>query len=537
MMRSPVVSLLVTSLTISVAFTARADFIDHFANPNDIGIYKIPRTGSPKILVIPIVVEDQEFETSNSADWLDEIEQFYSPDAEGWTLANYWASVSLGRYTPEPVLAPLVRFPTCPPLGGHADCEIPRGGGFASGDLQGAVFTLRDSLRFIDEIITCATAGPGGDRTCTLGGGVDLHDFDQSGPDGVPDGITDGVILVSNAAFPGIALPIKDLSSSELLTFLGALPTFEYDGVTVGAVAVAGRDERPRHGAWVSAHELGHLVGFVDLYTETGASTDMPYTLMGGWFYAAPGSLLDGYSRAAAGFAHVIQASGKQTFTLKPAVDGGAVVKVGTGDEFFMVELREKRDDVDGDMSEDRGVVVERVRLQKRPSPEPGQYVNSLTNYVNDDPDDYFLGIEQADGLFDLERGRARKDNDDLFGAGDSIGPSDDTAPRAADHRVFSTNRFDGTKTDITITVTSLKAGEATVEIEAPALDDPCAEIEADLCGGEACVDGACGGPASPQIVPGDDCNCTTTSGRGAPFALSLACVAAALALVRRRRA
>jgi M6 family metalloprotease-like protein len=393
---------------------------------------------------------------------------------------------------------------------------------------------LRDALLFMDDILACASDGPGADRTCTTGGDVDFSRFDNAGPNGdVADGVADGVIFVSNAGFPGIALPIKHLSDAELLSFLGPFPEFSYDGVVVGAVAVAGRESAPRRASYVSVHEFGHLLGWCDLYTETGSNSDMPYTVMGGWYYAEAASLPDAYSRAAAGWAHVIQHSGNKKYTIGAAADVGTTIKVGTGDEFFMVELREKRDDVDADMDADRGVLVERVRLQKRPSPEPGSYPGTLANYVNDDPDDAFLIIEQADGLFDLERGRARKDNDDMFKAGDSIGPTDDTAPRTGTHRVFSTNLYDGTRTDITITVEALEDGSATVEIDAPEVSDACAEI-ANLCGDLPCEDGACGSVTAPtKNVPGG-CGCGAQD--GSLSALALVCLARVAQQRRRRR-
>jgi hypothetical protein len=514
-----------------VAPDARADYIDHFANPHDIGILKIPRTGSPRILVVPIIVEDLPFEGGVTEEqWLSEVRAFYAPDAEGWAFSPYFKTASLGRYTPVAEVAEPVRFDGCPPIGGFADCEIPRGAGFQSGDLNTALLVLRDALFFIDEILACASEGPGGDRTCTDGGGVDFTRFDAHGPNGEgTDGVADGVIFVSNAGFPGIALPVKDLSEAGLLSFLGPFPAFTYDDTVVGAVAIAGVAVPPQRATFVSVHELGHLLGWCDLYSESGVSTSMPYTVMGGWFYSEAASLPDAYSRAAAGWAHVIQHSGNKTYTIGGSADVGTVIKVGTGEEFFMVELREKRDDVDADMEAERGVVVERVRLQKRPAPERGSYPGTLVNYVNDVPDDAFLIIEQADGLFDLERRRARKDNDDMFKPGDSIAPSDDTAPRTAQHRVFSTNRFDGSRTDITITVTELASGSASIEIDAPEVEDACAEIAA-LCGALPCEDGACGAVAGdPAVIPPEGCGCGAVD-------RSLSALVLALALSLRRR-
>jgi hypothetical protein len=463
------------------ASASRADYIDHFANPADIGLLKVPRTGITRVLVLPVIVDDLSFDQGSEAAFLAEVAAFYDPAAHGWAFTPYWETTSLGRFRPEATVAAPVHFATCPPLGAYADCEIPRGAGFAEGDTAGAVEVMVDSLAFLDQAFRCASDGPGAATDCTAGGGVNFVDFDTSGiVAGTPDQVVDGVLLVSNARFPGIALPIKDLTTNPLLQFLGPFPEFAYDGVIVGAVAIAGFAQAPEHTTWVSVHEFGHLMGWADLYNEDGTTTDMPYTLMGGWFYRDPGSLPDAFSRMAAGFSHVVQVAGDGTFVIGAADVTGTVLKVGTGDEHFLVELRREVSGVlDGDLTVPFGVVIERVRLQKRPSPQRGRYFDTLQNCVNCLPFDTFLAIEQADGLFELERQLPRDDDEDLFLAGSAIAPTDDTEPRTLDHRVFSTNRYDGTPTDITIRVLEADAEHAVIEIESPPVSDPCAEITA----------------------------------------------------------
>lgn len=557
---------------VGTAPRARADYIDHFANADDVGLLKVPRRGTTRVLVVPVIVDDLPFDQGSEQAFLDELAAFFDPAATGWAFTPYWHTMSLGRFRPEATVAAPVRFPTCPPLGAYADCEIPRGAGFAEGDLQGAVAAIDDALTFLDQIFRCATrpddSGPDDALGCTAGGGVDLTGFDTSGAiEGTPDTIADGVILVSNAGFPGIALPIKELATNSLLQFLGPFPEFTYDGVTVGSVAIAGRASLPQHSAWVAVHEFGHLLGYVDLYDESGQTTDMPYTLMGGWYYADPGSLLDPFSRIAAGFGHVVQVTGPGTFAIGPADSTGTVLKVGTGEEHFLVEVRRELPGVlDGDLDDGLagrfGVVVERVRLQKRPSPERGRYLQTLSKCVNCTPFDSFLSIEQADGAFDLENGRGRSDLEDLFQAGDEIGPSDDVSPRSFDHAVFSTNRLDGTPTGLAIRVLEATAEGAIIEVDAPVVADGCAEI-APYCPDLPCEARSeealaeCGEVIPPEPAPPDNdddddddgcqgcgCGCasvsaTQASGGAEP---SLAALGVALALLRpiyrrRRRA
>ena len=483
------------------AAPARADYIDHFATRTDVGLFKVPSRGATRVLVIPVVVDDLPFEQGDEQGFLNDVDAFFADEPgsifdEGFTFTRYFEQASLGRFRPTAVVAPVVRFPRCPPIGSYADCEIPRGAGVSSGDLTGAIAVLGDALDFVDEVLLCATAGPSVERTCTEGGGVDLAAFDTSGNQGVADGFVDGVIVVSNAAFPGIALPVAHLSSS-VLAFSGPHPSFSYDGVVVPSVAIAGREARPHRQTWVAVHEFGHLLGFADLYNESGTTADLPYSLMGGWYYDEPASLLDPFSRVAIGWANVVQVAGRGRFDLRSSADHGIVLKVGDGDEFFLVEHRRRFADVlDDDLGVDSGVLVQRVRLQKRPSPEPGSYLSTLQSCVDCVAFDSMLMVEEADGRYDLQHNGRRDDAADLFQAGQGIAPSDDTAPRSMTHAVFSTNRLDGTPTGATIDVVDVISDRAAIVVDAPTLADPCAALGS-LCAVGCVVDedghGRCG--------------------------------------------
>ncbi len=529
--------LALTALLLSSS--ARADFIDHFATSADVGLLKMPHEGEVPVLVIPLLIDDLPFAQGSESAFLEDVAAFFDPSAEGWAFTPYWETQSLGRYRPVATVAPPVRFPSCPAIGTYEDCAIPRGGGISEDGLQVAAATLRGSLFFLDQVFRCAVGGPGAGLDCSEGGGVDLAALDVTGVTaGTPDGFVDGVIVVSNGGFPGITLPAQELSENPLMNLLGPLPTFTYDDKTISIVALAGRVDPPYREVWVAVHEYGHALGFADLYNERGTTTDMPYTVMGGWFYDKAAPLLDAYSRAAIGFAHVVQVSGSGSHTLTPVDRSGTVLKVGTGDEFFMVELRRKVPGVlDDDLRIDAGVVVERVRLQKRPSPDRGQYFATLQDCVNCTAFDSFLSIEQADGLFQLESGFGTDDADDLFLAGDEIAPSDDVAPRSASHAVFSTNLMDGTPTGITIRVTAVSPDQATVEIEAPAVDDACAEL-AELCGPLPCEDGECGRVIPREEPPPPVCEgCCCDHARTALDPVgALALAGAAVVVVRRRR-
>src|SRR5205823_985800 len=132
-----------------------ADFIDHFAATSDIGVLKVPRTGTTHVLVVPVVIDNLPFEQAGGEQaFLDEVNAFYAEDAPKGTFSftGYYMALSLGRYHPVVTVADAVHFPSCPQLGSFQNCEIPRGAGIGEGDLSSAASALGDSLKFIDTI-------------------------------------------------------------------------------------------------------------------------------------------------------------------------------------------------------------------------------------------------------------------------------------------------------------------------------------------------------------------------------------------------
>jgi hypothetical protein len=542
------------AVAVAVAFSAtvaHADYIDHFATRTDVGVFKVPSRGETRVLVIPVFIDDQPYSAGSEEAFLDEIDDFFADTDDsvfdgGFRFSPYWRQASLGRFHPRATVATPVHFPSCPPLGPHAGCRIPRGAGIADGDLAAAGATLKDAMTFLNEVILCATNGPSAERRCTSGGDVVLADFDVSGvQEGIPDGFVDGVIVISNAAFPGIALPVKDLATQPLLTFLGPLPSFTYGEQTVSSVGIAGFASRPGRETFVAVHEFGHLLGFADLYNESGSTTDMPWSLMGGWFYSTPASLLDPFSRLAIGWANVTDVSGEATISLGSAARTGELLKVGAGDEFFLIEHRARVDDaLDGDLDVNSGVVVQRVRLAKRPLSAPGNYFSTLQDCVNCTPFDSLLMMEEADGTYDMQRGLGRNDARDLFQTGQGIEPSADTSPRSLQNPVFSTNLLSGAATGISFTVEESTDVGAVIRVVADVAADPCADLD-DLCLQDCVVDGdghgTCGDfsafppapPADPEPFDGGG-GCTCGSSSSAPSLLALAFFA--ITGIRRRR-
>ena len=104
----------------------RADFIDHLARTDDIGVLKVPHQGETHVLVIPLIIDDQPFEDGDEQTFLDELDTFYA--AGPGTLQAYYEHASLGRFSPRATVAAAVHLPTCPTLGAYEDC-IDRGAG------------------------------------------------------------------------------------------------------------------------------------------------------------------------------------------------------------------------------------------------------------------------------------------------------------------------------------------------------------------------------------------------------------------------
>ena len=198
------------------------------------------------------------------------------------------------------------------------------------------------------------------------------------------------------------------------------------------------------------------------------------------------------------------------------------MLKVGSGEEFFLIEHRAANAAIEGDIDVDSGVFIERVRLARRPSGTAGSYLQTLQECVNCRPFDSMLTVEEADGAYDLQRNRARNDAADLFQAGQGMAPSDDAAPRNAENLVFSTNLFSGAPTGLSITVDDSDASGATITVAGPAKGGPCADLEA-LCLQDCVVDedghGRCGDfttfpPPAPAANDEDvgGCTCSGTS-------------------------
>lgn len=235
--------------------------------------------------------------------------------------------------------------------------------------------------------------------------------FDNDGPDGVADTIDDDqhvdLLMVIHAGPGG-----EGASFARIQSVAWILPApLSIDGVNVQVFATAPEDAT----LGVVAHETGHLFGLPDLYDLTGSSFGLgTWTLMsGGWSLngARTPVHLDPWCKSELGFVDVVDViSTLDNVTIDPVETGGRVYRMTevntSGLEYFLVENR-RRIGFDSFLPGE-GLLV--------------YHVNELIPTNNNSPR-YLVGLEQADGLYQLEN---------LFGNpsfGDAGDPYTETTP------------------------------------------------------------------------------------------------------------
>jgi M6 family metalloprotease-like protein len=477
-------------LTISAA-PVRADYFDHFAIRADIGVHKVPHLGDARLLLIPVEVK--------GFPPLDEtrLRAFFSDDFAGG-FVDFYTTASLGRYRPRVTVAPKVVYETCPlPPDKFPTCTIKRSEVSA---LVSGIDLLRQSIARANEA------------------GVDFSAFDSNGGKGEPDGWVDGVMLLANIEVSGIAFPIGYLNQGDDLDG-GTGGPLVVDGVRIATVAVAGRANE-----YVMVHEFGHLLGLTDLYDESNTYDGLHLSFMGSWRYDSPIPLPDAETRFRLQWGEWHQVQGRQRVRIRPAETSGDVYRLGTGDEYFLVENRGPGK-FDGSLDA-RGLAVFHVDRTVKLSGEEGAFVHRLLDCVNCNPWHPLIRLVQADGSFDLERDGRFSAADDLFTENDGLFPDESGIPLSAAHAVNSTNFYSGTSSGFRLEDVDVQDdGSIDVTLVAPETSQ-CSER---LCAsGESCTPSTCGAPP-PKAQPG----CASTP--GAELAGFLALLGVLAQLARRR--
>ncbi|MDZ4804181.1 MAG: M6 family metalloprotease domain-containing protein [Candidatus Eisenbacteria bacterium] len=216
--------------------------------------------------------------------------------------------------------------------------------------------------------------------------------FDNDGPDGVADTGDDDkrvdllLVMHTGTGTEGSSSP------QELRAVAWFLPEPQYlDGVNVSEFAIVPWSG----GLGVMAHEIGHLLGLPDLYDATGRSLGLgAWSLMsGGWSLdqTRTPAHLDAWCKTRLGvLSPVVVTSLQEAVVIDPVELGGAIYRLNAGGaggfQYFLVENR-RRIGFDSFLPGE-GLLI--------------YHVNELRP-TNNLPPNYKVGLEQADGLFQLE--------------------------------------------------------------------------------------------------------------------------------------
>ncbi len=419
---------------------AQAGFVDQFAVVDDIGRNKIPRLGKSRILAIPVVIEN--LRTPDLKRW----EKFFGP-GPGPTFAGYYAAASLGRYTPEVVLAKPVTWPTCPLPPSWKGCAIPRGD----------ITALGVGVKFLHEVLNRALTEQN----------LDLRQFDTNGPGGAPDDWADGILILPNGDFPGVALPISNptlMKYAQMISPGMKVPSavFEQNGVKVGAVGIASIFDGPV----VTLHEFGHLLGFGDLYHEKKYGRGLYFSLMGQYDPGLP--FPDPMSRLKAGWGEVTDITQPGVHRLKPAETHGEMLRIGTGKDYLLLENRGPGK-VYSTQPKQRGLAVFRIDENKYPANSELAFIQQIQKCLNCEtwrpltlnvPNDPSFPV-QSGQLFQ-KKGLASL----LFFPGDTLGPDPSGQPLSDTHLVPSTNFASGAPSGLSLKVLPFEGDTLVLEVK-----------------------------------------------------------------------
>ncbi len=453
---------LLSLVALCAASLARADYMDHFVQREDVGPRKAPSLGDSKVILIPIEVAG--FPPIDVA----ALEAFFSPENPNG-FVRYYETASLGRYRPRVTVAPRVHYANCPlPAAQFPTCAVARGdiNAFTAG-----MDMMREVVKKTDEA------------------GFDFAPYDVNGRKGVADGWLDGVMLLTNVPFGGIAFPFAFFNRGDNLGGGTGGPLI-VDGVKVGHFAVAGDSD-----AFVMVHEFGHLLGLTDLYDESGQYDGLNLSWMGSWGYDANIPLPDAETRFRLRWGAWNQVQGRQRVTIRPAETSGDVFRLGAGDEYFLVENRGPGGAFDRALPE-RGLAVFHVDRKVKLDGTEGQFVNRILDCVNCDPWHPYIRLVQADGKFEIEKNK-KFGVGDLFTAGTFLRPDSSGLPVSKTNAVNSTNLYSGAASSLRLDdVRLLDDGSIEVTLDAPETgqcdDRLCAE-------GDGCAPVRCGEPPAPK--------------------------------------
>ena len=199
--------------------------------------------------------------------------------------------------------------------------------------------------------------------------------------------------------------------------------------------------------------------------------------------------------------------SGRQRVYIKPVETSGEVWRLGTGDDYYLVENRGPGGAYDQHLTT-RGLAVFHVdRKVKTLRGEEGRFVDRLLECVNCDPWHPYIQWVQADGKWDAQWNQPVSYTNDLFRDGDALPEGVTGDPLSPTNQTFTSNTFAGKGTGIVISgIRVLPDNTIEVTLEAPA-DGQCGETlctEGVQCAPVSCADaGVSAAKTGCETAPG----------------------------------
>jgi len=232
--------------------------------------------------------------------------------------------------------------------------------------------------------------------------GFDWSQFDNDG-----DGDVDGVTLIHS----GQGAEQGDGSNIWSHRWSMGNNSVNYDGVQINDYSINPEIQGNDIVAiGVLAHEFGHILGLPDLYdTDYSSAGSGKLALMASGSWGTSGSspwypsAMNAWCKAEMGWSNVIELSSGQTdVTLEQSYSNNSIYKVDNpndNSEYWLIENRQKRGT--DNLMPQPGILFWHIDTEKT----SGWGVN------NDEPH-YGVGLEQADGLFNLENDGASDGGD-----------------------------------------------------------------------------------------------------------------------------
>lgn len=284
--------------------------------------------------------------------------------------------------------------------------------------------------------------------------GVDFTQYDNDS-----DGYVDGLVILHSGI--GAEEQSAPNANDYIWSFRSSLGGNNMvDGVTISAYCMFpekryGNGAYPQVGIGVMCHEFGHILDLPDLYaTDYSSEGAGEYTLMAGgpWLNGEKTPCLnDAWSRISLGWVQPIVINARGLYTIPKALaDSDMVFRINTpqSNEYFLLENRQHKG-FDSHLPSD-GLAVWHIDENHAALLSQG-----FGNNVNNDTSAFGVGVLQADGRRDLEKGSNRGDANDLY----PIASNKDVTPTSRPSTALN-YKDNGIKQNSNVSITDITLNE-----------------------------------------------------------------------------